>query len=70
MRLNRGSDFRHLHPLYFEAVAIIGCLINFLLNLTVWLPPILIRTGDSKRVSFLHPVLETSPTFYDYCPLF
>jgi TusA-related sulfurtransferase len=38
-----SPDFRHPHPIYFETIAIIGCLINFLLNLTIWLPPITIR---------------------------
>jgi hypothetical protein len=31
---------------------------NFLLNLTIWLPPHSYWTGHSKRVSLVHPVLE------------
>jgi hypothetical protein len=39
----------YLCPLYFEVVAIIGCLINFLLNLTIWLSLILIKPDFPRR---------------------
>jgi hypothetical protein len=39
----KQADLRHPSPLYFEAIAITGYLINLLLNPTIWLPLILIR---------------------------
>jgi hypothetical protein len=55
MRLNRGLTLGP-PPLYFEAAAIIGCLTSCSTHLAAPHP---YQSGYSKRVSLVHPVLET-----------